>query len=266
MNRMDLARLIDEHRRRIIDQESTTKFDQGATPLTVGGNGLPRASSGLPVSLGFTSSSLGLSTSTLPSATPTTLSDYAALHQRLLLEEQMRRDLLAQAWIGAQLQQASQPQSGSVSDLLEKLGLLPGGSAPSVKQLAESSSSLPEPPFKKPRLEVASKPPPTSAPEIVINLSKKEKKSSFPMPSLSGKDEPVPVKKLTSFNKTWSRLAENAGFQDPEQKEEFVAEFFARNLYKNYSDSLYKKVNGLHSSPSRTEKKRKPHKSLKPVA
>ena len=80
-----------------------------------------------------------------------------------------------------------------------------------------------------------------------MELTRKERKSTFPLPSLNGPDYVPRPGKLTSFRNKWTFLAQNCDQrQSQTQKRAFVQEVFARSLHqKGGSDHLFRKVHGL---------------------
>jgi hypothetical protein len=195
MNRMNWDRIVEEHQRRSI---AAPAFEQVSAPSL----SAPRiGSEGL----------------------------IAAVHQRLLLEEQVRRDILAHALFQ---QQQYQQQATTAGNLLYKLGLVPNNT---------SKESPNAPPLKKRRVDTVNQQQFTPA---AISLSAKERKASFPLPGEHCR-RPIQIRSLAAFEKTWTRLSDNK-LATSAQRQASAKELFSRKLAAtNNCDRLNRKLHGL---------------------
>ncbi|GKZ00757.1 hypothetical protein MPSEU_001027500 [Mayamaea pseudoterrestris] len=187
------------------------------------------------------------------------IAEYAAIQQRLFLEEQARRDLISQA-----LMQSQQSTQGpSMGELLAKLGVYQAPSSllsHSKKGFEEKTSSTP--PLKKRRIHKNLAPSSDATPAVkaqttaavvapIVPLSHKERKSTFPLPVKQGNQGiPIRVSSLAKFGATWKHLHSKSTISDPVLKRKFVSEMFGRKITNCDGERMYKKVHGLKGKSS----------------
>lgn len=187
--------------------------------------------------------------------------DYAAIRQRLLLEEQARRDLVAQALISAQIPQTHQTAAPNVAGLLTQIGMMGQGQTSSMLRGAEGIVAVAEAASKRQKLAVRD----PQKDFVAVQLSDRERNAQFPLPSGSKGENgrSVRIGSLSSFRKHWTALNEKStGILDPTLKHRFVAEFFSRKLpssRKHNSSRLLAmaRKNGSSACEGKTDRKRK---------
>jgi len=272
MNKIDLVALLDEHRRRMGQPEESPKIKNEARPSlggAVAGNAYgaggqaqlyggmhgginldPAATLMLPPYGGFQGGAGAAAAGTSfqqqhhqqhqqPLSPPlsSAIADYAMLQQRMFLEDQARRDLVAQAMANSQF--ACPPGMGGgllpmAQQEQAQRSLLAGGgfARPAPMQQPRTSSKKQKLGGKVRRATKRKKragvPPPS------FSLSRREKKSKFPLPAgaeTEGTGAVPLVGALSSLRKRWNAMNEKCtSITDPEEKERAVAEFFARRL------------------------------------
>jgi hypothetical protein len=181
-----------------------------------------------------------------------TIADYAALQQRLFLEDQARRDLVAHALLRHQSQST---QEATMAELLASLGVYPNNNNNNNEGISshpskglEGNKEHSSPPLKKRRINKhAASDKKNAAP--IMPLSYTERKSTFPLPMKEGQGNQVKILSLSQFETAWKRLESN-GLQGSDLKNKFATEFFARKITKNDPGRLYKKVHGLSNGSS----------------
>jgi hypothetical protein len=179
----------------------------------------------------------------------------AALRRQLLEEAQRRQESRAVNLLSQQRQQllnnlqpshaaaasSAVPRIGPPSmDELLRMAAVTGVSAGSLADLQPPQRQTnayahhgEEPPKKKSKQENF----------LVVPLTKKERKASFPLPSLKGPSERIP--RLSSYRKKWKYLKDSCDHS--KHTDAVVKEIFLRTLHPSpsSSDHLFKKIHGL---------------------
>jgi hypothetical protein len=254
MNIMDWSRILQEAK----EGEASAR---GASAATTTPNTLNTALAasleglGLGGLTGF-SDNLNLGGLMAPNALPLTASslgigrvdnvaDLLALQQRIVLEERARRDAaLTRALLS--LQQPQMPLFGATDPAIPALleNIAAGQSRPE-QQHRKGRKRSSKPPAKKRKVV-------TAHVNTLLPLTQQEIKSNFPCPQQE-KEREVRIEKLSSLDKTWSKIQEKmdqSKVDDLEAKKRFRRELFSRIISKKGSRVLYKKLQEIKKRKS----------------
>jgi hypothetical protein len=188
--------------------------------------------------------------------------DLLVHHRRnLLLEEQIQRELRAQALLASRLQSlASSASRGKADsspparDVGPGSGILGGGfgdayrlrsiltSNPGPVATTQGFNIPTSPPLKKKQ-----RPGDSTLPGLCWSIHKKERRTkfSFPVPSAQRR-KLILVRDLSSLRKTWQTICDrSAAVRNEALKEAFNKELFARALVRDGGNSLALRLNDL---------------------